>query len=714
MNKEGKVQFLPNKIAITSYTAGLVTVILLTLCPAFGVLVAQVRQDSLAGEMNNFRIYLLTAAVFLVTLLISLIASKRFFGASGDKALREGGAFIAWGGLLLNIGIFVFHIWQLVKCYQNSTSVYPYKSGEWLPWHMKEDWKVFAFMAMVGTAGIIVSLWSQKQRKIIEIMRFPVYLLASLIGGASMYCANFMTEDILHGNSYFASVYTALMGAPYDYANQSIYGHYAMFLKYPVKLLGGDFRAYNIVISLVGALSIFMVALALDLCVRNHFISMIGTWALPMMYLYYPKNHWQMFPHRVISACVLLYVIARYFHKNEKWVKAAGYVLAGMGFLWNTETGAICMVVWMFSSILHELVYEGREFKWLTVLKSICRNFVYLIASVIGMVCLFNLYNMPLGEEWHGFRFLLFPLDSGWDKEGVLAAKAAEKSGVLNGAKLAELLEKFDSKFASGLSQPLIYETSPWYFVFLLMGIAIILMLVRIMHKKASANSCVMGLAAILALGQLYYFFNRPCFDYLSIAEFEAMLIMAILADEKAGSGREWYKKPYQFLFIAIMTVLSVFTLWQARYRYYAREVEGYYDNENQEALLDEMREAVPENTFAIGQGVQEIYSSLGWDTGCYPSDFSSWSNTHSIGRVIMETSEQEECVISVRNKKKNGEVSAETYMAWWGFPNEAVTVKNHWSIDSDESWYWDVYYVTIDRSIKNEVYDLYKSGEKW
>lgn len=709
MNNKGNVHLLLKKGIITPYMSSLIVVALLTLFPTFFLLVMQVRQDDLTGEMNNFRIYLATGLVFLVTLSVSLAICKLFWKKKEDTYIKEFGTGITCISIFLQTILFIFHIRQLVKCYQNSTSVYPYRSGEWLPWHMKEDWKVFAFMVMIGSAGIIVSLWSQKKRKVIEIMRFPIYLLASLIGGASMYCTNFMTEDILHGNSYFASVYTALMGAPYDYANQSIYGHYAMFLKYPVKLLGGDYRAYNIVISLVGALSIFMVALALDMCVKNHFISMIGTWALPMMYWYYPKNHWQMFPHRVVFACVLLYVIARYFHKNEKWMKFVGYGVAGLGFLWNTETGAICMIVWMLGSILHELIYEGKGVKWLGVLKSIFRNTAYLIASIVGMVCLFNLYNMPLGEEWHGFRFLLFPLDGGWDKGGTLIARAAQRSETLQGLKLVELLDKFDSKFASGLSQPLIYQTSPWYFVFLLMGIAIILMLVRVMHKKASANSCVMGLAAILALGQLYYFFNRPCFDYLSIAEFEAVLIMAILADEKAGWGSGWYKKPYQLLFIAIMTVLSVFALWQVRFRYYAREAEGYYDKEQQEALLEDIKASVPENTFAIGQGVQEIYSALGWDTRCYPSDFSSWPNTHSVGRVIMEASEQKECVISVRNKKKNGEISAEEYMGWWGFESDAITVKEHWSIDTDETWYWDIYYMDIDRSIENRYYNMYK-----
>ena len=66
--------------------------------------------------------------------------------------------------------------------------------------------------------------------------------------------------------------------------------------------------------------------------------------------------------------------------------------------------------------------------------------------------------------------------------------------------------------------------------------------------------------------------------------------------------------------------------------------------------------------------------------------------------------------MISVRSKKKNGKISAEEYMGYWGFENEAVTVKEHWSLDTDEAWYWDIYYVDIDKSIPNKFYEKNKN----
>ncbi len=95
----------------------------------------------------------------------------------------------------------------------------------------------------------MVFLWAEKQRKVIEIIRWPAYLLASFIAGFSMYAPNWAANDRMHGSAYYVSVYNALMNEPYTYSNQSIYGHYAILLKYPVKWLGGDYRAFNIVIA---------------------------------------------------------------------------------------------------------------------------------------------------------------------------------------------------------------------------------------------------------------------------------------------------------------------------------------------------------------------------------------------------------------------------------------------------------------------------------
>ncbi len=414
------------KIPVSQYGTSLLIAFLVTLVPTFSVLVMQVRTDSLTGEMNNLRIYIMTALVFMITLLTSVLVCKVFFFSGKHKWNLH----ITCWAYVLYLGGILLNVWYLIKCYLNSMNVYPYMSGEWFPWHKKPNWQIFFLMFLIGIIAIGVSLWNEKGKKIFEVARFPLYLLASAIGGASMYCSNLFAGDFLHGNAYYASVYQAVIGAPFDYNNQSVYGHYAIFLKYPVKMLGGDYTAFNIVIAIVGAMSIFMVALALDLCVKNHFISIIGTWAIPMMYLYYPKNHWQMFPHRILSASFLLYVIARYFHKREKWMKLTGYTLAGLAILWNAETGIICLGTWIIASIIFEIVNKVDDTR-VNLMKSVFRNMMYSILTLGGMVCLFNLYNMPLGEKWHGFRFLMFPLDAGWDMPGLIEAHAAEETGSL-------------------------------------------------------------------------------------------------------------------------------------------------------------------------------------------------------------------------------------------------------------------------------------------
>ena len=53
--------------------------------------------------------------------------------------------------------------------------------------------------------------------------------------------------------------------------------------------------------------------------------------------------------------------------------------------------------------------------------------------------------------------------------------------------------------------------------------------------------------------------------------------------------------------------------------------------------------------------------------------------------------------------------VSAEEYMGWWGFERKAISVKEHWNLDIDETWYWDIYYIEIDKNFDNYYYDKYK-----
>lgn len=342
---------------------------------------------------------------------------------------------------------------------------------------------------------------------------------------------------------------------------------------------------------------------------------------------------------------------------------------------------------------------------------STMRNAAYSILSIMGMVVLFNLYNMPLGERWHGLRFLLFPHIATWDMPEKIVVQAAEQGGRVESSDLFESVKALDSGFASGLSIHFPLQISPWYFVFLLMGLAVILVVVRKLYQRENVNDYVMGLTAILALGHLLYFANRPCFDYLAIAYLEAILIMGILADEILNKEGAFcgIKKVYQLLIISIMSVLSILSIWQFLYRFAEREEIGYYSQEEFSDLLADIKKNVPEDTLAFGQGIQEIYAQLGWDTGCYLVDYSSLGgNDHSVATIVVKASEQSECVISVRDKNGDEKITAQQYMRYWGFAEEAIKIKKQWEMGMDSGSYWDIYYIEIDQSIENPILERF------
>lgn len=694
-----------DKISLSKYEVSVLGMLTLTLLPTFGVLVFQVIKDFKAGETNNFRIYFVTGFVFLAFLLLSALLCIRY---AKERVVPK---IILYGiGALL----LAAHLFLLMKCYLNSSTVYPGLSGEWFPWHGKTAWKVFALMLGASAAGIAVFLWNSKQRKIVEVFRYPAYLLASAIAGFSMYAPNWTANDRMHGSAYYVSVYNALMNEPYTYSNQSIYGHYAILLKYPVKLLGGDYRAFNIVIAVVGGLSLLFVALALDLCIKNHFVSVIAVWAVPVMFLYYPLNHWQMFPHRVLFAGIELYLLVLLFYKKRAVIKFVGYVVCCLSLLWNVETGIVCLGVWAVACIVYEELYVRTEWNWKHFGKSVLQNIMYCVFTIVGLIGIFNVYNMSLGEAFHGLRFLLYPMAS-WDMPEKMIAQAAEQTLPVTAGMAASVLTApaaWGGGFVTGLSIWFPVQISYWYLVFFLMGLALILYVVRQIFRRAQVNDYLMGIAAVLAFGHLTYFINRPCFDYLSIAFFEAVFIMAIIVDRQWDrmGGLAYGERGVQFLYVALLSVLSVLTLWQTYFRIAGRAEDGYYDMTEFHAITEEIAKVVPKDTYAVGMGIQEIYAELGWDTQSHVTDFTSIDCTggDSLATFVVETAQQEECVICYRSKKTEERKTAYDYMRNYGFTDEAVTIKAFWDLDIDEDWYWNIYYLQVDTSIENNQVEHY------
>ncbi|MBQ9926609.1 MAG: hypothetical protein IJO65_01405 [Lachnospiraceae bacterium] len=688
---------LKKKINISQSDVSAFLMLFFTIIPTMGILVLQIRSDHILEENNNYRIYVITGIVFLTLLCMIGALCKRF---AREIMMPQITVIFFWM-------MYGFLLYLLVKSYSNLLHVYPHlTTGLWVPWHSVSNKKVFGLFTIASAIGLFLVAWLGKRKRWVEIVRYPVYLGAAALGGIAVYCDNIMAEDILHGNTYYTSVYNAVMGAPFDYCNQSIYGHYAMFLKYPVKLLGGDMTAFSIVISFLGAFSIFAVALAMDLCVKNHVISMIGVWAIPVMFLYYKQNHWQMFPHRILFAGITLWLLALLFHKKHTWINVLGYVVGGMSFLWNVETGVVCLAVWALACMVKEITEQECGISFM--LKCGIKNVAYTIATLFGALVCFNVYNISCGEQWHGFRFLLFPYIDSWNMPEILEVQAAsisQTSEYLAMEKLQEWWEALNSTWISAMSlSPLPYKVSPFHLVILLLGIAVVLMEWAMIYKKASANCMVMGLAAIMALGHLIYYFNYVYYDYLAIAFFEAVLLLAIMADAEPIKQLRGFIVPYQKIAIAILSSLVLCTIWQGDFRLGTRIAEGYYDKSREEEVIQEIRNAVPEDTFAFGHGIQEIYAQLGWDTGCYVIDSASMGQTDSWSELIVQVSQHESCVVSIRNKYNREAITIDKFLSMLGVESNTISVKNYWDLRTDDIWSWDIYYVEINHNMENDI----------
>ena len=53
--------------------------------------------------------------------------------------------------------------------------------------------------------------------------------------------------DTAHGHAYFNSVYNVFHGSAYTEYTTSIYGHYALFYKLPLKIMGGNFLDFVLI-----------------------------------------------------------------------------------------------------------------------------------------------------------------------------------------------------------------------------------------------------------------------------------------------------------------------------------------------------------------------------------------------------------------------------------------------------------------------------------
>lgn len=565
----------------------------------------------------NLLTYAMTVILFCISyLLISLLLIRTKKTAVLDRP---------YPAITAALILFTVNLLFLIRMFQLETEVYGSVSVRYI-WHIMPFWLVAVVLAAEAVFFFSFVKKSTISLKPSALMAF--YGMLTLLIGYNFYTPEVFLRnepDRLHMDAYFNSIYNVLHGSPYTEYTTSIYGHYGILYKLPMKLLGSDLADFILLNALIGALSFLAAFLALHFIVKNDLLRIIGAVAVSFPVLAMRSGiYWQLWPHRVLFMCLMLCYMAfcvRY-KKLNRITCILGYGIVFLGILWNTESGLFCGAAWAGFWILKSLC--SKENKPSYVIRTVFFQIFEIILSFLAAWGTVELYNLANGGKIMGIQEFLFPL--------------------LQSSYMDDLLRVDLPDFASAyiVIIALLFLACAW-------GISHMWFLRKDQETTMDIlPACFAFAAAVLTLGQITYFINRAAYHNLEIAHIPCIILLCLLAEGGMETFRRFrFKDLNQYngmeLFRCFFTgavLLVLMTVCTGNVIQYGQNTALREELHNKQELNDfaaHIAANIPENTYAFGIGVPEIYSILRWDTGCYTLDLPDLSLRPEAGDHIMD-----------------------------------------------------------------------------
>lgn len=412
--------------------------------------------------------------------------------------------------------------------------------------------------------------------------------------------------DHFHAHAYYNSVYNVYQGLPYTDTMTSIYGHYGLLFKIPMKLVGGDFRMFVLMIAALGTLAHVCAFLVLELTVESRILRALGAVAAAFPVLGMRGGYyWQVWPHRMIFPMILL-LYAAILMKKQWWNRRtglAGYLICLLAILWNTETGVILAVAWMALYISRCLA--GGEWRIGRLTRTVPVHAVCVTASFFGAYGLVNLYNLSKHSPANTLGEFLIPL--------------------LSDSYMVDILH---------LDLPMYPSAYMGVIVLFLIGTVMGISTWFYPKQKNEGQVQLLFFLSISALGRMTYYVNRPSYHNLDCVSLSAVILLAYLGQRGMTFVKERKWKHWEEMDLAgvvngtlglacAAAVLAMSTGTVLQFSQNSKIKENYHNVGELEAFVQEIAEVVPENTHGFGLNVAEIYSLLHWNTQCFTMDFS-------------------------------------------------------------------------------------------
>lgn len=524
--------------------------------------------------------------------------------------------------LALALGNLIFFLLM----FQLEVNIYGGVSTRYI-WHKLPLWLVL--LCLAGELALFLLCFRGGTIQLPEYAPFFLYGILTVLIGYTFYTPSIFVRgysDRLHAHAYYNSIYNVLHGSPYGEEATSIYGHYGILYRLPMKLLGGDFIDFILLNSILGALCFLAMFLAIHFLVKNNLLRLLGALSMTFPVLSMRGGYyWQLWPHRILfmSLLICFAAVCVHFHLLHWSTCLLGYLLCILGILWNTESGLFCTIAWAGFWILHYLCKCQWRFPGILGTGILHLGAIFLsFFTAYGIV---NLYNLAMGGTWNSLKEFLFPLLTTSYMDDLLRVNLPEYPSAY-----LPVLGLFCLAVAWGISH------------------------MRIFHPKHQPSPeetlppCFAFFAGVLSLGQMSYFMNRAAYHNLDICHLPAMLLMCLLAERgmsftKTFRFREWKKYSSSQIFQGAFTAISLGVLLTVstgnliQYGYNADLKTQFHNKKEIHDFAAHIGANIPENTYAFGIGVPELYSMLRWDTQCYTLDFSDLSVRPQVADYLIE-----------------------------------------------------------------------------
>ena len=418
----------------------------------------------------------------------------------------------------------------------------------------------------------------------------PLYILASIAYAFSKYNPNIINADLYDADAYLMSIYNVSFGIPYTIDTTGIYGHYAIFFKFPMTLFGDDIIMISVLIAIVAGISMAAFCYAIENLIRSNAIKVLVILTVLLEPLYaLPYSYYQTSPNRYLFPALIIALIVHNTKKiniNKLVTVWIGGVISALGLLWNLESGLATAVAWF-------IYLSGKELqKTHRINRRIAIYFLMIPLELISAIAIFVIYNIWCGGT-PSISIFFYPFN--------------------------HHLEDF--------ALPIIWGNYAYLYVIPIFMSMFMWSCSNLKNKNAPVIGAISAVGVIL----FSYYMNRFAMCNAWMIMQELALLLGVLIDKSIVLIKQIVKEKACTIYDGVKSALAVFAVFILTTFSLGNIFSGgmqlaLYQNGTKDvvSLKDWAREVesiVPKDTYAIGLGTNALYSLLGWDTGYHIND---------------------------------------------------------------------------------------------